>query len=410
MRLFFITLPFYSIIMFKQAESATLSTSSRPTLALGKAALLCATLFQMACSGLAPPRQEPIEDSPPPPQADVVTPQAPIQLSIAAVGDIMLGTNYPHNRLAEDAAILLAPVIPVLQQADVTFGNLEGVLLEGGEARKRCSDSSRCYVFRSPTSYADTLATAGFDLLSLANNHARDFGEEGRDASMQALDVAGIRHSGRAGDVATWQQAGLNMAMVAFAPFGGSHDMLDRVGGRSLIENLASQSDILIVSFHAGAEGADKTALPFTTEYFHGENRGDVVAFARMAVEAGADLVVGHGPHVPRAMELYQGRMIAYSLGNFATYWGINVRGVNGLAPILQATLDQSGKFIEGQIHSNRQQRPLGPVPDPKHQAARLIRDISYKDFPDGLLIFDDEGHISVKPSPAVSATVGASP
>ena len=398
--------------MLKQAESVALSTSTRPAIALGKAALLCATLFQMACSGVVPPRLEPIEETPPPPQADVVAPQVPppVQLTIAAVGDIMLGTDYPHNRLAKDPAALLAPVMPVLQQADVTFGNLEGVLLDGGEARKRCSNPSRCYVFRSPTSYADTLASAGFDLLSLANNHARDFGEEGRDASMQALDMAGIRHSGRAGDVATWQQSGLNMAMVAFAPFGGSHDMLDEVGGRSLIEQLASRSDILIISFHAGAEGADKTTLPFATEYFHGEDRGDVVAFARMAVEAGADLVLGHGPHVPRAMELYQGRMIAYSLGNFATYWGINTRGLNGLAPILLATLDEEGAFVEGLIHSNRQQRPLGPQPDPKHQAAQLIRELSYKDFPDGLLIFDDEGHISVKPSPAASATVGASP
>ncbi len=400
----------YFIVMLKLTESVALTPLSRPALALGKAALLCATLFQLACSGVVPPRQEAIEESPASPQADVVTIQPPLHLSIAAVGDIMLGTDYPRNRLAKDASTLLAPVMPVLQQADVTFGNLEGVLMDGGEARKRCGDSSRCYVFRSPASYADTLASTGFNLLSIANNHARDFGEEGRDASMQALDMAGIRHSGRVGDVATWQQSGLNLAMVAFAPFGGSHDMLDEVGVRSLVEQLAAQSDILIVSFHGGAEGADKTRLPFAKESFHGEDRGDVVAFARMAVEAGADLVVGHGPHVPRAMELYQGRMIAYSLGNFATYWGINVRGLNGLAPILQATLDQNGKFIEGQIHSNRQQRPLGPLPDPEHQAARLIRELSYQDFPDGLLIFDDEGHISVKPSPAVSATVGASP
>lgn len=387
--------------------------SYRPVMGLGKAALLCATLFQIACSGVSPKTEVPeIEPPSPPPAADLVAPapQPPKRITIAAVGDIMLGTDYPKNRLANDAASLLAAVTPVLQQADVTFGNLEGVLLDGGEARKRCTDSSRCYVFRSPTAYADTLATAGFDLLSLANNHARDFGEEGRDATMQALDLANIRHSGRTGDVASWQQSGLDMAMVAFAPFGGSHDMLDSVGGRSLIEKLATQNDILIVSFHAGAEGADKTALPFATEYFHGEDRGDVVAFARMAVEAGADLVIGHGPHVPRAMELYQGRIIAYSLGNFATYWGINVRGTNGLAPILQATLDEEGAFVEGQIHSNRQQRPLGPVPDPRHEAAQLIRKLSHNDFPDGLLIFDDEGHISVKPSPAVSATVGASP
>lgn len=394
--------------MLSQAKSPASSPISRPALALGKAALFCATLFQVACSGVAP-KPELVEE-PLPAQADVVTPQPSVQLSIAAVGDIMLGTDYPQNRLAEDAAVLLAPVAPVLQQADVTFGNLEGVLLNGGEARKRCSNPSRCYVFRSPESYADTLFATGFDLLSLANNHARDFGEKGRDTTMLALDSVGIRHSGRAGDVAIWQQSGLDMAMVAFAPFVGAHDMLDLVSGRSLIEELALRSDILIVSFHGGAEGADKTALPFATEYFHGEDRGDVVAFARMAVEAGADLVIGHGPHVPRAMELYQGRLIAYSLGNFATYWGINVRDINGFAPILFATLDQDGNFIEGRIHSNRQQRPFGPIPDPEHNAARLIRELTLADFPDGLLVIDDEGRISVKPSPAASASLAASP
>jgi hypothetical protein len=384
----------------------------RSALALGKAALLCATLFQVGCSGVVPKPE--VEKPLPPQQADVTTPPVPMpvprRISIAAVGDIMLGTDYPQPRLPESAAVQLEPMAPVLQQADITFGNLEGVLLDGGEAVKQCSNPSTCYLFRSPSSYAATLKAAGFDLLSLANNHARDFGEKGRDATMQSLDAVGIRHSGRVGDVALWSESGLNLAMVAFAPFGGSHDMLDMVSGRLLIEQLASRSDILIVSFHGGAEGADRTALPFAREQFHGEERGDVVAFARMAVEAGGDLILGHGPHVPRALELYQGRLIAYSLGNFATYWGINIRGVNGLAPVLVATLDATGNFVEGRLHSGRQQRPEGPLPDPQHRAARLIRDLTLADFPDGLLIIDDEGHISVKPSPVAATTLGASP
>lgn len=382
---------------------------TQPALTLGKVALLCASLFQIACSGVAPKVEE-VEDNNLPQQADVVIPEQPKQLTIAAVGDIMLGTDYPRHRLAADAAALLAPVAPVLQQADVTFGNLEGVLQDGGKVRKICKNPTSCYVFRSPEAYASTLSEAGFDVLSLANNHARDFGEAGRDASMQALNAAGIHHSGRVGDVATWQQSGLNLAMVAFAPFGGSNDMLDMVSGRLLIESLAQQNDILLVSFHGGAEGADKMALPFASEEFYGENRGDVVAFSHMAVDAGADLVIGHGPHVPRAIELYQKRLIAYSLGNFATYWGINVRGVTGLAPILLATLQQDGEFIDGRIYSNRQLRPLGPVPDNSHEAALLIRKLTYTDFPDGLLLIDDEGYISLNPSPATSASLGASP
>ncbi len=397
-----------------------------PRRALGRVALLCATLIQAACSGVATRpdvadeqtkaldahRAASVIDAASPSTTPIppAEPQPPRQITFAAVGDIMLGSDYPQYRLADDAAALLSPVAPVLQQADITFGNLEGVLLDGGEPRKRCSNPSRCYLFRSPESYAATLAGAGFDVMSLGNNHARDFGEEGRDASMRALQQAGIRHSGRVGDIATWDQGGLKMAMVAFAPFGGSHDMNDMEAGRSLIERLASQSDILLVSFHGGAEGAEKTRLPFAMETFHGEQRGDVVAFGRMAVEAGADLVIGHGPHVPRAMELHQGRLIAYSLGNFATYWGINVRGVNGLAPILLATLDEEGRFVSGQIHSNIQKRPYGPIPDSKHQAARLIRDLTEQDFPQGRLLIADDGHLSIKPSAAATASLGASP
>ena len=395
--------------MFNATQQHSHSPHTLPVQGLGRVALLCATLFQIACSGV-PTQPQRLGGEAEPKPVDIVTPEPARQLSIAAVGDIMLGTDYPKNRLSEDSYALLASVAPVLQQADVSFGNVEGVLMDGGEARKRCSNPSRCYLFRSPASYAETLSQAGFDVVSLANNHARDFGEEGRDATMQALDSAGIHHSGRAGDVARWEHDGVRMAMIAFAPFGGSHDMLDMVSGRSLIEELAVESDILMVSLHAGAEGGEVTRLPFAMETFLGEQRGDVVAFARMAVEAGADLVVGHGPHVPRAMELYQGRLIAYSLGNFATYWGINVRGINGLAPILVATLNEDGSFVEGHIHSNHQQRPLGPLPDPNNQAALLIRELTLADFPDGLLVIDEQGHISLKPSPAASASVGASP
>ncbi|MDH5784700.1 MAG: CapA family protein [Chromatiales bacterium] len=375
--------------------------------AWGRALLLCATLFQIACSGVTT-QPERSEEGAGQGSTDIVASGSAQRFSIAAVGDIMLGTDYPSDRLAEDSYALLASVAPVLQLADVTFGNVEGVLMDGGEARKRCTNTSRCYVFRSPASYAETLSRAGFDVVSLANNHARDFGEEGRDATMQALDGVGIYHSGRTGDIAYWEQDGLRLAMIAFAPFGGSHDMLDMDGGRELINGVSSKSDILIVSFHGGAEGADATRVPFAMETFHGEQRGDVVAFARMAVEAGADLVVGHGPHVPRALELYRGRLIAYSLGNFATHWGINVRENNGVAPILLVTMNGDGDFIEGRIHSNRQQRPVGPQPDPQHQAARLIRELTLLDFPATPLTIDDEGYI--KPSPAASTSLGASP
>lgn len=314
-------------------------------------------------------------------------------MSVAAVGDVMLGTDFPRNRLPGDGAVLLREVTPVLQNVDIAFGNLEGVLLDGGEPVKQCKNPDACYLFRSPSRYAAHLQAAGFDLMSLANNHARDFGEKGRDASMQSLREHGIHHTGRQGDIASWTVNGLKIAAIAYAPFIGSHDMLDTVQMVEQVRRLKQGHDIVLVSFHGGAEGEDALHLPFAQETYYGERRGDVVAFARRAVEAGADLVLGHGPHVPRAMELYRGRLIAYSLGNFATYYGMSVSGLKGVAPLLEVRLDRRGRLVEGRIHSFRQQRPAGPVRDASGTAARLIARLSKADFADPALAFDPEGY-----------------
>jgi hypothetical protein len=316
-------------------------------------------------------------------------------LVVAAVGDIMLGTDYPENRLADDdGASLLGAAAPLLQGADIAFGNLEGVLLDGGEPAKSCKDPGACYLFRSPTRYADHLRDAGFTALSLANNHARDFGEEGRDASMAALAERGLKHSGREGDFASWEVDGARIALLAFAPFKGANDLLSTDAAAASVAAYAADHDIVIVSMHAGGEAGDVLRVPFAMEEFRGEQRGDVALFARTMVDAGADLVLGHGPHVPRGLEIHRGRLIAYSLGNFATYYGIRVTGNNGLAPLLLATLDRNGRFLEGRVASFRQRRPAGPVPDPSAEAFTLMRRLSVADFPDSAPAFTDDGRL----------------
>lgn len=323
------------------------------------------------------------------------SPQA-FSLSVAAVGDIMLGTDYPHDRLPPAELNLLEPVSHTLQQADIAFGNLEGVLLDGGKPFKQCSNPAHCYLFRTPGRFVEQLKQAGFNVMSLANNHARDFGEEGRSSSMELLAAAGIHHSGRDGDIASWEVKGKKIALIAFAPFAGANSMHALELMQERVTELDLSHDIVMVSFHGGAEGAGVEHVPFAREFYHGEDRGDVVEFARLAVEAGADLVLGHGPHVPRAIELYNERLIAYSLGNFATYWGINVRGTNGLAPILIAELGPDGRFLGGKVESARQLRPAGPVPDDTHTAARVMRELTLADFPETPLIIDERGNISV--------------
>jgi len=318
---------------------------------------------------------------------------------ITAVGDIMLGTNYPFNHLADEGIDLLIDVKSILRSSDISFGNLEGVLLDEGEPAKQCIDLKRCYVFKSPISYAKQLKEAGFTMLSLANNHSRDFGDEGRLSTMSALQQQGILHSGIVDDFATLTLKQRKIIMIAFAPFRGVNDMLDVPLAIEIVQRLALENDIVIVSMHAGAEGEDKTRIPFATEYFYDEDRGDVVEFARAMVDSGADIVLGHGPHVPRAIELYKERLIAYSLGNFATYYGISVAGQRGLAPILELEISHQGHFLSGQIHSFKQNRPYGPQYDSKHSSAKLIQKLSFMDFPDSLLQISNRGAIHKQPA-----------
>ncbi|MDA0992235.1 MAG: CapA family protein [Proteobacteria bacterium] len=332
------------------------------------------------------------EPSPPP----VIRPDLSTKrISIAAVGDMMLGTDYPENHLPDDDGVsFLSAVTPVLSAADMAFGNLEGVLVDGGEPGKKCTNPNACYLFRSPSRYIEHFKAAGFDVLSLANNHARDFGDEGRLASMQTIAAAGLHHSGLEGDFASMNINGLDVAVLAFAVTKNSNMMLDYELARTIVEQHATSHDIVVVSFHGGAEGRDVTHVPFAEEEYFGEPRGDVVLFSRMVVDAGADLVIGHGPHVVRAMENYNGRLIAYSLGNFATYYGISVEGIKGVAPILVVTLNGDGEFIDGQIHSTIQLRPDGPSIDSRNRAHHLIRDLTNEDFRQSGIEFGEGGRI----------------
>lgn len=346
----------------------------------------------------APPPAPAIVEPPGPTAAELAAERraqlACSRITIAAAGDIMLGTDFPENHLPDDDGYsMLAEVTPIFSSADIAFGNLEGVLLDGGEPVKECEDPDACYLFRTPARYALHLANAGFTVMSLANNHARDFGEEGRSAAMATLAAAGIKHSGRAGDIATWPDGRVRAALIAFAPFTNANMMLDLEDAAASVAGLAADFDLVIVSFHGGAEGLDASRIPFTTETYYGENRGDVVKFSRLMVDSGADLIIGHGPHVPRAMEIYNEKLIAYSLGNFATYYGISVTGMKAYAPILVATLDGNGQFISGEIVSAIQIRPNGPALDDEYRAYERIWELSAQDFGGGGIRFQNGGH-----------------
>jgi poly-gamma-glutamate capsule biosynthesis protein CapA/YwtB (metallophosphatase superfamily) len=183
--------------------------------------------------------------------------------------------------------------------------------------------------------------------------------------------------------------------LAAFSPNSNCVDINDIDGAVKIVQRLDSLCDVVIVSFHGGAEGAKFQNVPRTNEIYYGENRGDVYKFSHTLIDAGADVVFGHGPHVTRAVEVYNNRFIAYSLGNFATYRGISVSGVNGLAPIIKVFTDRDGKFIQGNIIPTYQTYESGVRIDPQNQVIKLIQELTKKDFPESQIHIDEKGLIT---------------
>lgn len=318
-------------------------------------------------------------------------------IDIAAVGDIMLGTNFPDiSTLPPDANSLLKPADSLLQNASITFGNAEGVFLnEGGQSK---GSGANVYNFRQPESYATILKNYGFDFLSVANNHAYDFGAIGLESTSKVFEANGLKFAGNKNNpYAIIERDGVKIGMVAFAPHNGCLNLNDLPAVISLVKEVKAKCDILMVSFHAGAEGSKATRVPRRHEIFYDQDRGDVYEASHAVIDAGADVVIGHGPHVPRALELYKSRLIAYSLGNFCTYAKFNLKGISGYAPLLSFKVDQRGAFSEGKIHSFLQLGEGGPVKDETNAAALLIKQLSIEDFPESTLLIDQEGNISIK-------------
>lgn len=317
-------------------------------------------------------------------------------LHIIGVGDMMLGTNYPSKSYLppNDGKALLAPVLDLLKNADVTFGNHEGTILNKGGTPKTCRDPKVCYVFRTPEHYAARFVEAGFDVLSLANNHSGDFGPEGRKRTKAVLREAGIHFAGLAGtdETAIFERNGVKFGFCAFAPNSGTCDLRDIAGAKAIVEKLAREVDVVIVSFHGGAEGADHQHVPRATETFHGENRGNVYKFSHAVIDAGADIVFGHGPHVTRAVELYKDRFISYSLGNFCTYGRFSLNGPAGIAPLISLQINRQGEFLEGKITPTYQQKTHGPKIDAQKRVIKTIKNLTKTDFPETPLSIDDDG------------------
>ena len=318
------------------------------------------------------------------------------QLTIVGTGDIMLGTSYPNESYlppGQDCSPILRPVHQVLQSGDLLFGNLEGVFCSEGGSPKKCKDLTKCYVFRMPDHFLSCILEAGYDVLSVANNHVNDFGPAGRASTAALLDSAGVAYAGFVTHPWTiFEKGGVTYGFAAFAPNRGTMDLKDYDRAAEITSMLDSMVDVVIISVHGGAEGKDYQHVVRGDEEYLGANRGNIYHFAHTVVDAGADVVFGHGPHVTRAVELYRNRLICYSLGNFATYRRFNLSGPNGIAPIVKVQVDHEGGFMEGEVISIYQPGEGGPRIDPAGRARAKLKALTEFDFPDQELVVDSDG------------------
>lgn len=325
-----------------------------------------------------------------------------VTLTMAFMGDIMMGTTFPDSihgthLPAEGGKHLFDDARKVTERVDLAGGNLEGSFLDGPGRRRPMRNPKTYFVFRMPTAMVTNLTDAGFDFVGIANNHINDFGKPGRSSTMATLRGAGLPVVGLKDscETAIIERKGLKIGVTQYGHGANNLDVTNLDELRRVVKALREKADIVIVSFHGGAEGTSYLHVPHKSETYVGENRGNVEAFAHAAIDAGADVVFGHGPHVPRAAELYRDHIIFYSLGNFCTPYRMGIVGATGLAPIAEVKIDRQGRFVGGKIHSLRQHKGIGPRFDSSHEAAKLIRKLSAEDFPKSPLVIADDGTLS---------------
>ena len=330
----------------------------------------------------------------PPPAPPVTKPDpavAKTELTIAWVGDTVLASKYgtPPN----GGRGSLAEVSPQLRSADLAFGNLEETLSALPDTK--CGSSPNCFAFEAPPAFSRNLKAAGFDVMNVANNHGDDFGAAGQRSTERALRRVGIAWAGRPGTITIIRRKGVGVAFLGFAPYRWASRLELVAAAKRLVARAASQAELVVVAIHAGAEGSTATHVPHGTETFLGENRGDSRRFAHAVIDAGADLVVGSGPHVIRGVERYHGHLIAYSAGNFAGYKNFGTGGTLSLSAVVRVTLRGDGGLVGGRWVSLRLDRDALPHLDLTNASAHLVAQLSRDDFGAHAAAIADDGTIT---------------
>lgn len=260
----------------------------------------------------------------------------PVSITISAAGDCTLGTDENFNAStslnayydSNGPAYFFQNVKSIFDSDDLTIVNMEGTLTES------TSRQDKTYAFKGPAEYTQILTDGGVEAANLANNHSRDYGEQSYTDTIAALDAAGITSFGY-DRTAVMDVNGVKVGLV------GTYELADGMGCEDeMISNIKAVEEqgaqIVIVSFHWGLE----------KENYPTENQ---VNLAHSAIDNGADLVLGHHPHVLEGIEVYNGKNIVYSLGNFC--FGGNSNPSDKDTMIFQQTFTvQNGELVEDNV------------------------------------------------------------
>ena len=345
------------------------------------------------------PKIVPVADSTPKLLQPKISPSAIAEtklpyITIKAVGDTIPGSNFPDDKLRSDRNELFPESVRVkFQDADIVFGNLETVLTNNPSSAKD-TGREQIFAFRSPPIYAQLFADVGFNVFNVGNNHAMDFGQVGFQDTKKNLGAVGIKTIGEKDKILYLQVKNISIAIIGFCPYEFCNDVNDLAATNALVKEAKTKAKIAIVSMHVGAEGTQALHVRNQTEIFLGENRGNAWKFARTAIDAGADLVLGHGPHVPRAMEVYKGKLIAYSLGNFLGYRTLSTEAETGYSMILEVKVNLQGDLISSKIIPMYLDRQGIPHVDDDFRTVRLMRNLINSDFAGSPISINQQGEV----------------
>lgn len=317
-------------------------------------------------------------------------------ISIKAVGDIVPGTNFPSDRLPDDGGrSLFADVKRFLGGADILFGNFESTLTDYPYVAKDISQGMT-FAFRTPPAFANVLKETGFNVLSVANNHSFDFSDQGFADTVTNIQQSGMTAIGQKGQISYLKVKDMTIAFIGFGYLPDHNSMGDLEAAKALVDQAKQQAKIVVISVHQGAEGTDATHTYDQSEPFFGEDRGNSIQFARTMIDQGASLVLGHGPHVLRSLELYKSRLIAYSLGNFVGYRTLSSEGVLGKSMILQVEMNSEGRFVSGKIIPVSLDTNGVPYIDNDFTSVSIVRNLIESDFSVTPILIEENGEIVI--------------